>query len=170
MMALRCYIRQGPLPTSAFLQGLLHAQYRTMPGTAFRRCVWILREHGERERGRYRRVQYAPRMSGSMCSLCAVWQCAQPVTQTWRDNMSVREPAAITPLAAGTMDYTRVTFSVDIARFSKQTKKLNKDIVALWARRVLDVAGCNPGIKCFLNGRLVKVSSQLARTLFPLLA
>ena len=89
--------------------------------------------------------------------------------QTWRDNMSVREPAALTPLAAGTMDYTRVTFSVDIARFSKQAKKLDKDIVALWARRVLDVAGCNPGIKCFLNGRLVKVSSQLARTLFPLL-
>ena len=86
-------------------------------------------------------------------------------TQTWRDNMSVREPAAVTPLAAGTMDYTRITFSVDIARFSKQAKKLDKDIVALWARRVLDVAGCNPGIKCFLNGRLVKVSSQLARTL-----
>jgi hypothetical protein len=59
---------------------------------------------------------------------------------------------------------------VDIARFSKQAKKLDKDIVALWARRVLDVAGCNPGIKCFLNGRLVKVSSQLARTLFPLLS
>ena len=84
-------------------------------------------------------------------------------TQTWRDNMSVREPAAVTPLAAGTMDYTRITFSVDIARFSKQAKKLDKDIVALWARRVLDVAGCNPGIKCFLNGRLVKVRWRMRK-------
>merc|ERR1712216_1002352 len=94
------YIRQGPLPASAFLFDIHRdcSTRSTMPGTAFTLCVWILREHGERERGCYRRVQYTPRMSGSMCSLCAVWQCAQPVTQTWRDNMSVPEPAAIAPL------------------------------------------------------------------------
>jgi len=58
--------------------------------------------------------------------------------QTWRDNMSVCEPASITPLPQDgkVADFTRVSFTVDIARFAKKAKKLDKDIVALWARRV----------------------------------
>lgn len=87
--------------------------------------------------------------------------------QTWRDNMSVCEPAVITPLPQGdkgdksskdkSADFTRISFSVDLSRFTKKAKRLDKDIVALWARRVLDVAGCHPGVKVFLNGKLLRV-------------
>jgi DNA topoisomerase-2 len=76
--------------------------------------------------------------------------------QTWRDNMSTCEPAVITPLGDETKDFTEITFAVDLRRFSRKTK-LDKDIVALWARRVLDVAGCNPGVRCSLNGKPVRV-------------
>jgi DNA topoisomerase II len=80
--------------------------------------------------------------------------------QTWRDNMSVCEPAIITPMDSAATDYTRVTFCVDLKRFSKKAARLDKDIVALWARRVLDVAGCCPGVKCVLNGKLVRVKGM----------
>jgi len=76
--------------------------------------------------------------------------------QTWRDNMSICEPADITSVGPGAADYTCITFSVDMKRFSKK-KKLDSDIIALWSRRVLDIAGCNTGVKCFLNGKLVRV-------------
>eukprot|EP00960_Hanusia_phi_P040728 754616-Hanusia_phi.AAC.4 len=77
--------------------------------------------------------------------------------QTWRDNMTVCEPPDIQDLKPRVKDYTKVTFKVDLKRFGK--KKLDQDTISLWARRVVDVAGCNDGLRCWINDVPVTVSN-----------
>jgi len=73
--------------------------------------------------------------------------------------MSICNPPEITdvPTGVGSVDYTRVSFLPDFPRFG--VKKLTKDIASLFYRRVVDVAGCNPGLKVFINGKQVNVAS-----------
>jgi DNA topoisomerase-2 len=59
-------------------------------------------------------------------------------------------------------DYTKVTFSPDLAKFHME--ELDDDIVGLMCRRAYDVAGTSPGVKVFLNGKRLPVR---AITLLP---
>jgi len=55
-----------------------------------------------------------------------------------------------------TNDYTKVTFSPDLAKFRMTC--LDKDIVDLMSRRAYDIAASTRGVKVFLNGKLLPVS------------
>lgn len=75
--------------------------------------------------------------------------------QTWCRNMTERgEPEIST---ADSEDFTRVTFTPDLARFGMQ--RLDQDLVDLMSRRALDVAGTTRGVKVFLNGQQLVVSA-----------
>jgi len=75
--------------------------------------------------------------------------------QVWKNNMSECVPPEIRPLQPGETDFTQVSFKVDLKRF--KIAKLDQDTVDLWSRRVWDVAGCNPSVKCFLNSKRCKI-------------
>lgn len=54
-------------------------------------------------------------------------------------------------------DFTSVTFYPDLAKFGME--KLTDDIVSLFTRRAYDVAASAKGVKVFLNGKRLPVSS-----------
>jgi len=54
-------------------------------------------------------------------------------------------------------DYTCVTFYPDLSKFKME--KLDKDIVDLFTRRAYDVVASTRGVKVFLNGVKLPVSS-----------
>lgn len=56
-----------------------------------------------------------------------------------------------------TNDYTKVTFSPDLSKF--RMTNLDKDIIDLMSRRAYDVAASTRGVKVYLNGKLLPVSS-----------
>lgn len=76
--------------------------------------------------------------------------------QVFSRNMSAKEA----PVIKGpcTEDWTRISFSPDLPRFGMTS--LDDDIVALFTRRVYDVAGSlRAGMKVYLNGKRVPVRS-----------
>ncbi|CAE7696469.1 TOP2, partial [Symbiodinium sp. KB8] len=74
--------------------------------------------------------------------------------QTFTDNMGSKTEPEITKVAKdkrGRGDYTRITFSPDLARFGMET--LDDDVVALLKKRVHDMAGVtDASVKVYLNG------------------
>lgn len=77
--------------------------------------------------------------------------------QTWHDNMSVCSKPKI--LAAGKRkDFTRVTFAPDFAKFG--LTGLTPDMMALFQKRVYDIAGTTPpDVRVYLNGQRLPVSN-----------
>ncbi|KAF2178235.1 type II DNA topoisomerase [Zopfia rhizophila CBS 207.26] len=75
--------------------------------------------------------------------------------QTWTDNMSKMGKAKITDIK--TDDYTKVTYKADFKRFGMSG--IDDDFEALIKRRVYDMAGTMRGVKVYLNGDRVKVTS-----------
>ena len=72
--------------------------------------------------------------------------------QTWRDNMSSKDKAQVKALpatASSKADFKRITFRPDLSRFGMS--EFDDDTVALFTRRVYDMAGVNNGLKVFLN-------------------
>ena len=67
--------------------------------------------------------------------------------------MSVAENVKIK--ASSDNDYTKVTFSPDLAKFKME--KLDKDIVDLMCRRAYDIAASTRGVKVWLNGEKLSV-------------
>lgn len=63
-----------------------------------------------------------------------------------------------------TNDYTKVTFSPDLAKF--RMTSLDKDIVDLMSRRAYDVAASTRGVKVYLNGKLLPVSKIMNKFFF----
>lgn len=77
---------------------------------------------------------------------------------TWKDNMLNASKPSITPfLGAASKQYTKITFKPDLPRF--HMTELDADIVALMKKRVYDIAGCNPTLKVYLNGELIKINN-----------
>lgn len=74
--------------------------------------------------------------------------------QSWTNNMAKASESKIKPFDGD--DYTCITFQPDLSKFSMQI--LDKDIVALMARRAYDVAGSSKGVKVFLNGKKLPVT------------
>lgn len=87
---------------------------------------------------------------------CADSKTRKLFTKTWRDNMSISNNAEITPYSGS--DYTMVAWEADLKRFSMSA--LNKDIIALYKKRIYDLAGIfNSRVKVYLNGKVIKVPS-----------
>ena len=55
-------------------------------------------------------------------------------------------------------DYTCITFYPDLEKFKMES--LDKDIVDLFSRRAYDIAASTKGVKVFLNGKRLPVSSH----------
>jgi len=55
-------------------------------------------------------------------------------------------------------DFTKISFSPDLSKFKMET--LDKDIVGLLSRRAFDVAASTRGVKVYLNGKRIPVSSR----------
>ena len=78
-----------------------------------------------------------------------------PALQTWTDNMSkTKEP---TIQEAKEKDFTCITFCPDLTKFGMTI--MDKDVVSLFTRRAYDVAATNKGVRVYLNGKKLSVSS-----------
>lgn len=55
-------------------------------------------------------------------------------------------------------DFTKISFSPDLSKFKMET--LDKDFIGLLSRRAFDVAASTRGVKVYLNGKRIPVSSQ----------
>jgi DNA topoisomerase-2 len=75
--------------------------------------------------------------------------------QTWTENMSKMGKAKITDYKGE--DYTKVTYHADFARFGMDG--IDDDFEALVMRRAHDMAGTMKGVKVYLNGNRIKISS-----------
>jgi len=76
--------------------------------------------------------------------------------QEWRNNMAETGKPIVTPCDKA--DWTRITFTPDLPRFGKMTK-LDDDIVALFKKRVYDMAGTfEKGLKVYWNGEQIKIA------------
>jgi DNA topoisomerase-2 len=75
--------------------------------------------------------------------------------QTWTDNMSKMGKAKITDFKGD--DYTKITWRADYSKFGMEG--IDEDFEALIKRRTHDMAGTLRGVKVYLNGDRVKVTS-----------
>ncbi|KDO31725.1 hypothetical protein SPRG_03642 [Saprolegnia parasitica CBS 223.65] len=66
----------------------------------------------------------------------------QRYTQTWRNNMRERGEPIIAPYDGE--DFTRITFTPDLAKF--EMAKLTSSMTRVLRKRVFDVAGCLPNV------------------------
>jgi len=74
-------------------------------------------------------------------------------SQTWTNNMSNMEPPEITDVV-GETDYTKVSFWPDLEKF--KMPRLDKDIIDLFHKRVIDIAGTSPkDLKIKLKGKKI---------------
>ncbi|KAH8404824.1 hypothetical protein KR222_004799 [Zaprionus bogoriensis] len=85
----------------------------------------------------------------------ATRQYKKAFKQTWGNNMSKTADPTVKDFN-GT-DFTRITFSPDLAKFKMD--RLDEDIVALMSRRAYDVAASTKGVSVFLNGNKVTVKN-----------
>lgn len=76
--------------------------------------------------------------------------------QNFYENMSRRSSPSIS--AASGADFTKISFRPDFKRFDGM-ERLDDDIFALMAKRVIDVAGCNSKLNVYLNGAKVDIRS-----------
>nr|CAD7454987.1 unnamed protein product [Timema tahoe] len=75
--------------------------------------------------------------------------------QVWGNNMSKASDPKIKDFFGE--DYTKVTFSPDLAKFKMET--LEKDTVDLMSRRAYDIAASTKGVKVHLNGKKLPVKN-----------
>ncbi len=75
--------------------------------------------------------------------------------KTWFENMGRSSECKLKPFDGD--DYTCITFQPDLAKFKMQA--LDKDTVALLTRRAYDIAGSTKGVRVFLNGKKLPVST-----------
>lgn len=76
--------------------------------------------------------------------------------QTWTENMSKMGKAKIVDFKSGD-DYTKVSWKADYDRFGMTG--IDDDFEAMVKRRTYDIAGTLRGVKVYLNGDRVKVTS-----------
>uniref|UniRef100_A0A4W5QGK6 DNA topoisomerase 2 n=1 Tax=Hucho hucho TaxID=62062 RepID=A0A4W5QGK6_9TELE len=75
--------------------------------------------------------------------------------QTWYDNMGRAGEHKIRSFEGD--EFTCITFQPDLSKFKMQT--LDKDTVAIMTRRAYDIAGATKGVRVFLNGKRLPVTS-----------
>nr|NVI79284.1 topoisomerase 2 [Cucujiformia] len=75
--------------------------------------------------------------------------------QTWGANMTKVSDPKIKEFSGD--DYTKITFCPDLERF--KMKELDDGIIGLLSRRAYDVAASARGVKVFLNGKRIPVTT-----------
>uniref|UniRef100_A0A6Q2XLA8 DNA topoisomerase 2 n=1 Tax=Esox lucius TaxID=8010 RepID=A0A6Q2XLA8_ESOLU len=82
-------------------------------------------------------------------------QSKKTFRQTWYDNMGRAGESKIKPFDGD--EFTCITFQPDLTKFKMQT--LDKDTIAIMTRRAYDIAGSTKGVRVFLNGKRLPVTS-----------
>lgn len=77
--------------------------------------------------------------------------------QVFRNNLDVKEEPEVKKINKAA--YTTICFKPDLKRFGMT--HLDKDILALFRKRVYDVAGCHPSLKVFYNDKEIEIKSFL---------
>lgn len=72
----------------------------------------------------------------------------------WSDNMKSH---ALPKVTKTIQHYTRVTFTPDLQRFGMDC--IDDDAFKLIEKRVYEVAGCNPNLNVFFNGKKIQINS-----------
>lgn len=72
----------------------------------------------------------------------------------WQDNMSTR---SIVKVTKSIQHYTRVTYTPDLKRFGMDS--IDDDTIKLIEKRVYEVAGCNPNLNVYFNGKKIQINS-----------
>lgn len=72
----------------------------------------------------------------------------------WQDNMKSH---ALPKVSKTIQHYTRVTYTPDLERFGMD--KIDDDTIKLIEKRVYEVAGCNPNLNVFFNGKKIQINS-----------
>ena len=72
----------------------------------------------------------------------------------WQDNMSTR---SVVKVSKTIQHYTRVTYTPDLKRFGMDC--IDNDTVKLIEKRVYEVAGCNPNLNVYFNGKKIQINS-----------
>ena len=75
-------------------------------------------------------------------------------TQTFSDNMRSRTQPIIKKSKA---NHTQITYKPDLAQFG--IEEIDEDHYKMMEKRVYDLAGCNPSIKFYFNGKLLNFST-----------
>jgi len=75
-------------------------------------------------------------------------------TQTFTNNMRDRVPAKI---KKSTKNFTEITYTPDYEKFGLEN--LDQSHYRLIQKRVIDIAGCNPGIKVYFNEQLINTKT-----------
>lgn len=76
--------------------------------------------------------------------------------QEFKNNLSERTPAEITKISKNDETFTKITFIPDLSKFNIES--LSDDMIALMAKRVVDMAGITTKIKVFLNDKKIEVT------------
>ncbi|EFX75209.1 hypothetical protein DAPPUDRAFT_323396 [Daphnia pulex] len=79
----------------------------------------------------------------------------QRFKQEWRTNMTKDKIPEILPYSGSS--FTEITFSLDMEKFKMDA--LDRDILAVFSRRAVEMAACTRGVKVFLNGNLLPISN-----------
>ncbi len=74
--------------------------------------------------------------------------------QKFSNNMRDRETAKI---SKSTKNHTEIKFYPDLEKFGMN--EINNDHLMIIEKRVYDIAGCNPGLKVYLNGESINIKS-----------
>lgn len=77
--------------------------------------------------------------------------------QEYSNNMSNKNKPIITELKTVSAGYTKIVFKPDFEKFG--IKELSEDMVALFEKRVYDLAGTLEGIKVYLNDVHININS-----------
>lgn len=77
--------------------------------------------------------------------------------QEFTDNMSSRTTPTITDLKTNVTSYTKIVFKPDFEKFG--IVELTDNMIALFEKRVYDLAGTLEGVKVYLNDVLIPINS-----------
>jgi DNA topoisomerase-2 len=72
----------------------------------------------------------------------------------WNDNMKKHSMAQIKNTI---QHYTRITYTPELSRFGMD--KIGDDVLKLIEKRVYEIAGCNPNLNIFYNGKKIQINS-----------
>lgn len=75
--------------------------------------------------------------------------------QIFNNNMSIKHEPEISNYPRSNSEYTKITFKPDFAKFGMTS--MDQDLVALFTKRVYDLAGVVQNVKVFLNGERLKI-------------
>ena len=76
--------------------------------------------------------------------------------QVFRSNMSVKEEPEISNHPRSGSEFTKISFLPDFAKFG-MPEGMDDDLLALFTKRVYDLAGVVKNVKVFLNGERIQI-------------